>query len=58
MYEDVGIFNVMSGSPCSGLIVTSYSKNNPSRKLKKEFYSSLNQYKKFKKMYEIHPTGK
>ena len=49
---------IFCGSPCSGLIVTSYRKDNPSRKLKKEFYSSINHYKKFKKMFELDPTYK
>ena len=49
------ILTVFSGSPCSGLVVTSYNKNDPSKKLKKKFYSSINQYKKFKKMYDIEP---
>ena len=48
----------MSGSPCSGLVVTSYSKNDPSTKLKKEFFSSINQYKKFKNIYELFPEFK
>ena len=43
----------MFGSPCSGLVVTSYSKYGPNRKLKNEFYSSIHQYESFKKMYEI-----
>ena len=40
-------------SPCSGLVVTSYSKYDPTRKLEKKIYSSIIQYKKFKKMYEL-----
>ena len=43
----------LSFSACSGMILTSYSKYDPGKKLKKEFYSSIGQYKKFKKMYEI-----
>ena len=57
-YEDIGackidILIILYFRPCSGLIVTSYRKDIPSRKLKKEFYSSINNYKKFKKMYEL-----
>ena len=52
------IDNILCCSPCSGLVVTSYSKYEPSRKLEKEFHSSINQYKKFKKMYEINPDYK
>ena len=49
-------------SPCSGLVVTSYNKNkydtDARRKLEKKIYSSSDQYKKFKKMYELQPYFK
>ena len=56
--EYMGHCKISCGSPCSGLVVTSYNKNDPSRKLRNKFYSSINQYKKFKKMFEIDPAKK
>ena len=45
---------VMCGSPCSGLVVTSYNKYEPSKKLKEKFFSSINHYKEFKKMKTLY----
>ena len=45
--------NQKTFSPCSGLVVRSFSKYDSSRKLEKKIPESIIQYKKFKKMYTI-----
>ena len=44
-------------SPCSGLVVTGYSKGMTDKLWKEYFLQSIEPYKKFRKMYTVDKTG-
>ena len=43
-------------SPCSGLVVSSYSKNQPDKSLITQYSQSIDMYKKYKQMYVVDET--
>ena len=48
---------MIKNSPCSGLVVSGYSKTLPDSSWKTYLAKTINPYKKFKKMYTVDTTG-
>ena len=48
--------NTLHFSPCSGLVVSSYSKNLPDKSFISQYSQSIDMYKKYKQMYIVDET--
>ena len=57
LYDYKNIFKKLFISPCSGLVVSGYSKSLPNKSWKTYLTKAIDPYKNFKKMYIVDKTG-